>query len=149
MVHSLSSKQQRFVEEYLVDCNGARAAVAAGYGLAGSRVAAHRLLTRANVQASIAARQGVDAKRLEIERQDVIAGLLEGIAMAKEQGNPTGVIQGWATLAKLLGYFAPKQVQVEARVGDLGGLGRMERMSDAELLAMMAGDSVGGCVPAT
>ena len=137
----LTPRQVRFIDEYLVDGNGARAAVAAGYGPAGAKVTAHRL-THANqaVRAEIRTRQCQDSQRLRIERQDVIAGLLEGIAMAKEQGNPAGVIQGWATMAKLLGYFAPKQVQVEARVGDLGELVRMERMSDAELLAMMAGD---------
>jgi hypothetical protein len=52
---TLTAKQQRFIAEYLVDGNGARAAIAAGYGRAGARVRAHRL-TRDNaaVQAEIA-----------------------------------------------------------------------------------------------
>ena len=84
----LTQKQQRFVAEYMVDGNGSRAAIAAGYGHAGARVRAHRL-TRDNVavQAEIRARQGVDSQRLQMERQDVIAGLLEAIAQARAQAN--------------------------------------------------------------
>ena len=135
---TLSTKQQRFIDEYLVDCNGARAAVAAGYGLAGSRVAAHRLLTRANVRASIAALQVVDARRLEIGRQDVIDGLLEAVSLAKEQQDPAAMIRGWSELAKLMGFYAPQrhQVAVETRE-QRAALGRFEDMTDAELLAVM------------
>jgi phage terminase small subunit len=36
----LTQKQQRFVAEYMVDGNGSRAAIAAGYGHAGARIRA-------------------------------------------------------------------------------------------------------------
>ena len=41
-------KQSRFVREYAVDCNGAAAAVRAGYSPRSAKVTASRLLTKAN-----------------------------------------------------------------------------------------------------
>ena len=140
MSPDLSVKQQRFVDEYLVDCNGARAAVAAGYGVAGSRVAAHRLLTRANVQAAIKARQEVDSRRLQIERQTVIQGLLEAIEQAKAMGNPMALVAAYREIARLCGFYAPerRQVEVKAEAGAEIDQRRLEAMSDAELAALMA-----------
>lgn len=54
----LNERQARFVDAFLADCagNATKAAIAAGAGRAGARVAGHRLLTLANVQRAIAAR---------------------------------------------------------------------------------------------
>src|SRR3954470_9215013 len=89
---ALSDKQGKFVREYLVDGNGARAAVAAGYGVAGSRVAAHRLLTNVNVQNALQARQTADATLLSIKRIDVLKSLLDAYTMAEKQGNPAAMV---------------------------------------------------------
>jgi phage terminase small subunit len=131
---ALTQKQQKFVAEYLVDGNGSRAAIAAGYGRAGARVRAHRL-TRDNkaVMAEIRARQGVDRQRLQIERQDVIAGLLEAVAQARELRQPDSMIRGFVERAKLLGMYPSQRVQVEVRP-ESADLSRFERMTDAELL---------------
>ena len=136
----LTQKQAKFVAEYLVDGAGKRAALAAGYGPVGAAVTAHRLI-HANraVQAEIQARQALDSHRLQIDRETAIQGLLEAIAEAREQGNPAAMIQGWKAIAGMLGLMVPQRVQVEARVGANG----FERMSDAELLAIVAG---GGAV---
>jgi len=55
---SLTERERRFIDAFLGTCsgNGTRAARAAGYGAAGARVRACRLLTKANVGAAIAAR---------------------------------------------------------------------------------------------
>ena len=136
--HQLTAKQQRFVSEYLVDGNGARAAVAAGYGRAGARVRAHRL-TRDNaaVQAEIARLQALESDRLAIDRTAVITGILSGIELAKERMDGATVIRGWAELGKLMGYYSPQRLAVEvSAVADLE-MGRLERLSDAELLKLM------------
>lgn len=49
----LTDKQRRFCEEYVIDWNGTRAAIAAGYAESGARVEAVRLLTNANVKTHI------------------------------------------------------------------------------------------------
>lgn len=137
----LTTKQARFVAEYLVDGNGARAAVAAGYGRAGSRVAAHRLLTYANVQAAIQARQGVDSQRLGLDRQAVIQGLLEAVQMARDRREPAAMISAWRELGRLMGYYAPERRQIEATavVGEVKLMAQMTAMSDAELMAVIEG----------
>jgi len=45
----LSAKQSRFIGEYLVDANGAAAALRAGYATGSAKVAAIRMLTKDNV----------------------------------------------------------------------------------------------------
>ena len=49
----LTPKQQRFVEEYLIDLNGTQAAIRAGYAVSGAAVEASRLLTNANISEAI------------------------------------------------------------------------------------------------
>ena len=135
---TLTQKQQRFVAEYLVDGAGKRAALAAGYGLAGAAVTAYRLI-HANqaVQAEIRARQAQDSQRLQISRETAIQGLLEAIAEAKAQANPAAMIQGWKAIAQMLGLFEPKRLAVEVSAAADAERGRLERMSDAELLRLM------------
>lgn len=136
---SLTQKQQRFVAEYLVDGNGTRAAVAAGYGAAGAHVAASRLLRLPKVQEALQARQKADATRLSIQRDNVVAGLLEAVAQAKAQGNPAAMISGWVAIGKALGLMAPEVRRVEVDSGSSDVMRRMEAMSDAELMAIAAG----------
>ena len=133
----LTPRQEKFVSHFLVTGNGTQSAMAAGYSKVSARVGAHRLLTIPAVQAEIRARQGVDSQRLQLERQDVIAGLLEAIGIAKERQEPAAMIRGWAELGKLMGFYEPQRHAVE--VAPAVDMGRFEAMSDAELLAMMAG----------
>lgn len=136
---TITAKQQRFVAEYLVDGNGTRAAIAAGYGLAGARVRAHRL-TRDNaaVRAEIAARQAQDGQRLALDRAQVINGILAGIEMAKVRRDAATVIRGWAELAKLMGFYEPQRHAVEVSAAVSAARGRLEAMTDAELYKLVA-----------
>lgn len=132
----LTDRQARFVANFLVTGNGTKAAIDAGFSPVSARVTAHRLLTKAAVRAAIAARQGVDVKRLEIERQDVIQGLLEGVAQAKSQANPAAMIAGWREIGKMLGFFAPQEHHVELR-GSGHDMRRLSAMSNADLEALI------------
>jgi phage terminase small subunit len=49
LASSLTAKQQRFIEEYTVDFNGAQAATRAGYAPRSARITASRLLTNDNI----------------------------------------------------------------------------------------------------
>ena len=133
----MTTKQARFIDEYLVDANGAQAAIRAGYGAAGARVAAHRLLTNVAISSAIEARQSADAARLFIGRENVLVGLLEAVEMAREAKNPAGMIAGLREIAKLQGYCAPRSVQVELGVGLAQEMRRLETMSDEDLVTLM------------
>jgi len=138
----LTAKQAKFVHEYLVDGNGTRAAVAAGYGRSSARVTAHRLLTKAALRASITAAQARDSKRLQIERQDVISGLLEAVEMARAQMNPAGLISAWTAISRMLGLNSPEVKRVEVTsVTAQAERARLEAMSGDELMAMLQSSS--------
>ena len=65
----MKASHQRFIDEYLVALDGARAAKAAGYlgsTSAHSTEAACRLLKRPDVKAALAARQAVQAERADL-----------------------------------------------------------------------------------
>jgi hypothetical protein len=140
----LSAKEARFVAEYLVDGNGTRAAVAAGYGRAGARVAACRQLAKDNVQEALQARQSADATRLSIERDDVLHGLLEAVDKARARPDPAAMIAGFREIGRMLGFYAPdvKRVHVSADREADAELRRYEAMSDTELQKLVAGEAV-------
>lgn len=140
MLHAptLSDRQVRFVAEYLVDANGTQAAIRAGYGAAGARVAAHRLLTNVAICSAIEARQRADGERLGIRRQDVLKSLLEAVYLAREQCNPAGMVAGLREIGKLMGLYAPERLKVGVDAGQAAELRWLGAMSDGELAALMA-----------
>lgn len=76
---SLTPRQERFCEEYVVDLNGTQAAIRAGYAESGAGVEAARLLKNANVIDHInELKTGV--RRIREIRADRILNTLETIA---------------------------------------------------------------------
>jgi phage terminase small subunit len=73
MADKLSIKEEKFCAEYVVDENGTRAAIAAGYAPNSAAVAASRLLKKANIQAQIAKLRDKSLAKLEISRERVLA----------------------------------------------------------------------------
>lgn len=74
---AMTPKQARFAEEYILDHNGAAAAVRAGYAPGpGVAVTASRLLRKANVQAALQAQEALVAADLAMTHQRVVAELL-------------------------------------------------------------------------
>jgi phage terminase small subunit len=72
----LTPKQQRFVDEYLIDLNGKQAAIRAGYSAKTAHVQAARLLSKANVAAFVAERMAERSERTEIKQDEVLQELL-------------------------------------------------------------------------
>lgn len=73
----LTAKQQRFVEEYLVDLNATQAAIRAGYAPKAAKVTACRMLTRANVAAAIVKHQKRPREKTELNEAWVLRNLQE------------------------------------------------------------------------
>ena len=134
---AMTPRQARFVDEYLIDGKGTQAATRAGYGAAGARVAAHRLLTNVAISSAIEARQRADASRLAVDRERVLAGLLEAVQMARGQRNPAGMVAGLREIGKLMGFYAPERVKMALGPPAEQEMRRLEGLSDAELVAMM------------
>jgi len=135
----LTAKQERFVAEYLVDGNGTQAALRSGYSARTARVIAYENLLKPAVRTALQARQGVIARQVDLTRQDVLAGLLEAVALARQQANPAGMIAGLREIAKMCGYYAPETKKVGLTVDQDSLRAKYEVMSDEELLAIIAG----------
>jgi phage terminase small subunit len=82
----LSNKQIRFVDECLVDLNGAQAAIRAGFSKRSARQIATRLLSKADIQKLIQKKQKETEKWLQITRDAVIQGLLRAAREARGAG---------------------------------------------------------------
>lgn len=72
---ALTAKQQRFVDEYLVDLNATQAAIRAGYSAATARSIAAENLTKPNIAAAVSAAQAERAKRTGITADRVLEDL--------------------------------------------------------------------------
>lgn len=73
----LNPKQLRFVDEYLVDLNGTRAAIRAGYSPKTAEVQASRLLSHVKVSEAITERKVARSERTTINADWVLARLAE------------------------------------------------------------------------
>lgn len=131
----LNAKRIRFIDEYMVDLNGAAAAERSGYSKKTSRAIACELLTKPDVQAVLRERQAALADEIHITRQRVIQGILEGIEMARIDRIPAAMIRG---PARMLGYFAPEEKRVQLTAGQASIQHNMAVKTDAELLALIA-----------
>jgi phage terminase small subunit len=76
---ALTPKQQRFVEEYLVDLNGTKAAIRAGYARSGARTEGARLLANANIQAAVGTAKADRAERTGINAAWVLDRLRDEV----------------------------------------------------------------------
>ena len=133
----LTTRQAGFVQHYLATGNATVSAISAGFSHKGAHVTACRLLRNATVQKALQARQKADAARLSLQRESVLEGLQEAVAMAREERNPMAMIAAWREIGKLLGFYT---AHVKVDVNPAGGseMARFEAMTDAELEAVVA-----------
>lgn len=80
----LTPKQQRFIQEYLIDLNGAQAAIRAGYAPGSAKVRASRLLDNPAVADAIAARRAVLEQETGVTQQWVLQKLRENVERAMQ-----------------------------------------------------------------
>ena len=124
----LTAKQQRFVEEYLIDLNATQAAIRAGYSGKTANEQGSRLLANVSISEAIAEAQNKRAERTEITQDYVLTNIQKVIErcmqvqqvdncltqtedgelaqafMFKEQG----ALKGLELLGKHLGMFKDK-----------------------------------------
>lgn len=135
----MTPKQQRFVEEYSLDHNGAGAAVRAGFAPNSARVTASRLLSKANVAEAVAAREAEAAKSLNMTRGAVLEALQDAFDKARQGSDPMTMVAAAREIGKMCGYYAPERREVEVTsASEVAIMARYEAMSDAELLALIA-----------
>jgi len=127
-------RQDRFVSEYLVDLNATRAAIASGYSPHTAKNQASRLLAHVNVKAAVRQKQIEAEERLQIQRDDVIRGLISAAKEAKQLSDPAGMINAYREIGRMLGYYESRQVSSE-NIEELSAADITE-MSEKELFKL-------------
>lgn len=135
---TLTPRQAAFIPAFLASNNATASAVAAGFSVNGASVAGARMLRNAKVQKALQARQTADATRLSLKRENVLAGLLDAVSYARHQRNPAAMISGLREIAKMQGYYSAETKRIEVSTKGLGTMRRLETMTDAELVGLIA-----------
>lgn len=104
----LTSKQQRFVDEYLIDLNATQSAIRAGYSPKTAKEIGAENLTKPNISAAIEQAQQERQKRTLVTQDDVIRGLLTEAEWQGEGTSHSARVSAWAHLGKHLGMFTDK-----------------------------------------
>ena len=130
---NLTPKQQRFVDEYLIDLNATQAAIRAGYSIKTAKVIAAQNLSKLNIQKAIQEAQNKLQERTEITQDYVLKSLhsivercMQQEAVRSRDGSPlliegpegdlialfefkeNGALKGLELLGKHLGMFKEK-----------------------------------------
>ena len=98
----MTEKQQRFVEEYLVDLNATQAAIRAGYSEKTAYSIGHENLTKPDVLAAVVKARAKQQERTQVDADWVVERLIQNYERAMQlepvhdrKGEPTGELQ-WA-----------------------------------------------------
>jgi len=105
----LGEKQQRFVDEYLVDMNATQAAIRAGYSVRTAHAQGCRLLKHADVARAIAKAKENLSKRTGISQEWVIERLVAEAQYEGPGASHGARVAAAAHLAKHLGMFVERQ----------------------------------------
>ncbi|WP_104500331.1 terminase small subunit [Acinetobacter indicus] len=104
----LTDKQQRFVEEYLIDLNATQAAIRAGYSEKTAQEQSSRLLSNVMVQEAVQKAKNKLSERTELTVDMVVQGLLKEAQDYAEGSTQSARVSAWAHLGKHLGMFKDK-----------------------------------------
>lgn len=104
----LTPLMQRFVDEYLIDLNGTRAMLRAGYSGKRPENAACKLLAKAQVRKALDAARARRQKRTEVTQDYVIAKIQDAVERCEYTRDNDGVFKGAQLLGLHLGMFKQK-----------------------------------------
>jgi len=105
---NLTPKQQRFVEEYLIDLNATQAAIRAGYSEKTAKEIGSENLTKPNIAKAIAEAQEKLSNKAQVTVEMVVQGLLNEAKDLSEGSTQSARVSAWAHLGKHLGMFKDK-----------------------------------------
>jgi len=141
MMAKLGARQQRFVEQYLIDLNGTQAAIRAGYSKRSASVIAAENLAKPNIADAIAEAIQKRADEAEIDAAWVLekAKLLFSEAMdANDRSNANRTLE---LIGKHIDVMAFKErTELSGPNGGPIQTQNMEPLTDEALEAIVAGD---------
>ena len=105
---NLTPKQQRFVEEYLIDLNATQAAIRAGYSPRTANEQGAQNLAKLSISEAIAEAQEKLSNKAQVTVEMVIHGLLKEAQDYADGSTQSARVSAWAHLGKHLGMFKDK-----------------------------------------
>ncbi len=105
---NLTPKQQRFVEEYLIDLNATQSAIRAGYSEKTAYSVGHENLKKPEIQKAIQEAQEILSNKTQLTVDMVVQGLLKEAQDYAEGSTQSARVSAWAHLGKHLGMFKDK-----------------------------------------
>ena len=139
----LSPAHQRFVAEYLIDCNATRAAIRAGYAPRSASSTGSRLLSNPDIAADIARRQAEIAEQSEISVKSLLAEAEGARAVAEAAGNGSAMVAAVALKAKIAGLLVERVEDAVERDKLLAGRAQATAFRSAGRLLAEAAESLG------
>jgi hypothetical protein len=130
----LTDKQKAFVHSWAKGNSIGRASLDAGFADDG---VGYRLARMPNILALKAQYAAKYEEEAQMDRRQVMEGLKESIEMAKLMSEPSTMIQGWKVIAQMCGYMAPVETRVKVDITGNVTMGKLNALSDAELLEMI------------
>lgn len=101
-------REKRFIDEYPIDLDGAKAYVRAGYSPKGANAGAARMLARVSVREAVDKRLAERSKKTQISQEWVIQGLVDNLQLGAQVGQPGAVNRTYELLGKHLDMFKDK-----------------------------------------
>ena len=101
----MTPKQQRFIDEYLIDFNATQAAIRAGYSSDTAKQQGSRLLSNVDVRAAIDTAIRERSSRALLSQDAVLCGLLEEARYTGDGSSHSARVSAWAHIGKHLGMF--------------------------------------------
>lgn len=87
----MTPKQERFVQEYLIDMNATRAAIRAGYSAKTAEQQGHQLLKKTSVAAALLVAQAIQANRMAITADSITTRLMTIADQAEAMDTPAAL----------------------------------------------------------
>lgn len=132
----LTDRQKDFVRHWAQGESISTALARAGFSTADNSLG-YRLAKMPNVLALKAKYAAEYEAAAKMTKKKVMDMLIESYEMAKLMAEPASMVSAAREVGKLCGYYEPKKVQVDVNVRGSVAMGRLNALSDADLLKII------------
>ncbi len=101
----MTEKQNRFIDEFMLDLNATQAAIRAGYSPKSARFQASKMLLNVDIADTLSNRQGERAKRAKVDADWVLVALKSNHEGAQAKGEYGHSNKALELLGKHIGFF--------------------------------------------
>lgn len=132
----LTEKQLAFARQYARGDSIPNAMARAGYSTTQYSLG-YRMIKMPNVLRVVDAERKAFEEENSMTRKKVMDMLLESYDFAKLSAEPATMVSAAREIGRMCGYYEPKKVQVDVNVQGSIAMGRLNALSDADLLKII------------